>query len=94
RGRVDLQSLAGCPVGLLAPCCTPQQRQRRGVAATAVALAWAIRSGNVIAIPESGTPAHVRANAAACTLQLHADDLAEIDRAFAPPTRKQPLDLL
>ncbi|WAW85973.1 aldo/keto reductase [Xanthomonas citri pv. malvacearum] len=68
--------------------------ERRGVAATAVALAWAIRSGNVIAIPESGTPAHVRANAAACTLQLHADDLAEIDRAFAPPTRKQPLDLL
>ncbi|PPU31641.1 MULTISPECIES: aldo/keto reductase [unclassified Xanthomonas] len=68
--------------------------QRRGVAATAVALAWAIRSGTVIAIPESGTPAHVRANAAACTLQLDAQDLAELDRAFAPPTRKQPLDLL
>ncbi len=68
--------------------------ERHGVAATAVALAWAIRSGNVIAIPESGTPAHVRANAAACTLQLHVDDLAEIDCAFAPPTRKQPLDLI
>ncbi|PPT76787.1 hypothetical protein XaplCFBP3122_08930 [Xanthomonas arboricola pv. populi] len=68
--------------------------ERRGVAATAVALAWAIRSGQVIAIPESGTPAHVRANAAACTLQLDAQDLAELDRAFPPPTRKQPLDLL
>lgn len=68
--------------------------ERRGVAATAVALAWAIRSGKVIAIPESGTPAHVRANAAACTLQLDAQDLAELDRAFPPPTRKQPLDLL
>ncbi|MCC8475234.1 aldo/keto reductase [Xanthomonas arboricola] len=68
--------------------------ERRGVAATAVALAWAIRSGQVIAIPESGTPAHVRANAAACTLHLDAQDLAELDRAFPPPTRKQPLDLL
>ncbi|CAD2244844.1 aldo/keto reductase [Xanthomonas arboricola] len=68
--------------------------ERRGVAATAVALAWAIRSGQVIAIPESGTPAHVRANAAACTLQLDAQDLAALDRAFPPPTRKQPLDLL
>ncbi|MFS8382632.1 aldo/keto reductase [Xanthomonas campestris] len=67
---------------------------RRGVAATAVALAWAIRSGQVIAIPESGTPAHVRANADACTLQLDARDLADLDNAFPPPTRKQPLDLL
>ncbi|KLD70076.1 aldo/keto reductase [Xanthomonas pisi] len=67
---------------------------RRGVAATAVALAWAIRSGQVIAIPESGTPAHVRENAAACTLQLDAQDLAALESAFPPPTRKQPLDLL
>ncbi|MEA9563173.1 MULTISPECIES: aldo/keto reductase [unclassified Xanthomonas] len=67
---------------------------RRGVAATAVALAWAIRSGQVIAIPESGTPAHVSANAAACTLQLDAQDLATLDSAFPPPMRKQPLDLL
>ncbi|MCC8627248.1 aldo/keto reductase [Xanthomonas vesicatoria] len=67
---------------------------RRGVAATAVALAWAIRSGKVIAIPESGTPAHVRDNAAACTLQLDAQDLAALDSAFSPPSRKQPLDLL
>ncbi|MEA9659995.1 aldo/keto reductase [Xanthomonas campestris] len=67
---------------------------RRGVAATAVALAWAIRGGQVIAIPESGTPAHVRANADACTLQLDAQDLADLDSAFPPPTRKQPLDLL
>ncbi|MCD0246866.1 aldo/keto reductase [Xanthomonas melonis] len=68
--------------------------QRHGVSATAVALAWAIRSGKVIAIPESGTPAHVRANAAAGSLQLDAQDFAALDRSFAPPTRKQPLDLL
>jgi diketogulonate reductase-like aldo/keto reductase len=31
-----------------------------GCSAAAVALAWTIRNGNVIAIPESGSPAHVR----------------------------------
>ncbi|QBG90238.1 oxidoreductase [Xanthomonas oryzae] len=57
-------------------------------------MAGAIRSGEVIAIPESGTAAHVRANAAACGLQLDARNLAELDRAFPAPKRKQPLDLL
>jgi diketogulonate reductase-like aldo/keto reductase len=31
--------------------------------AAAVALAWTIRGGNVIAIPESGSPGHVKENA-------------------------------
>ncbi|MFL8061731.1 aldo/keto reductase [Xanthomonas vasicola] len=93
----DVAVMAYSPLGSRALLDHPVLRaigDRRGVAATAVALAWAIRSGSVIAIPESGTPAHVRANAAACMLQLNAEDLAEIDRAFAPPTRKQRLDLL
>ncbi|AZR31785.1 aldo/keto reductase [Xanthomonas vasicola] len=93
----DVAVMAYSPLGSRALLDHPVLRaigDRRGVAATAVALAWAIRSGSVVAIPESGTPAHVRANAAACTLRLNAEDLAEIDRAFAPPTRKQPLDLL
>src|ERR1700739_4302234 len=38
--------------------------------AAAVALAWVIRSGNVIAIPESGSPEHVRENAVALSLAL------------------------
>ena len=40
-----------------------------GVSAAAVALAWVIRSGNVIAIPESGNPAHVKENAAALSIR-------------------------
>jgi diketogulonate reductase-like aldo/keto reductase len=39
-----------------------------GYSAAAVALAWVVRSGNVIAIPESGSPAHVKENAAALTI--------------------------
>lgn len=38
-----------------------------GISAAAVALAWVIRDGNVIAIPESGSPEHVRENAAVLT---------------------------
>ena len=41
---------------------------KNGYSAAAVALAWAIRGGNVIAIPESGSPAHVKENAAALTI--------------------------
>ena len=40
-----------------------------GVTAAAVALAWVMRSGNVIAIPESGNPAHVKENAAALSIR-------------------------
>ena len=40
-----------------------------GCSAAAAALGWAIRSGNVIAIPESGNPAHVRENAVAASIR-------------------------
>src|SRR5581483_4227801 len=50
-------------------------------AGTAVALAWAVRDGNVIAIPESGSPAHVTQNAAALSLTLMPEDLQLLDTA-------------
>lgn len=68
--------------------------RRHGVSGTAVALAWAVRSGRVIAIPESGDPAHVRDNAAALALRLDAVDLAAIDATWPPPTEKMALDML
>lgn len=55
------------------------------VSAAAVALAWAVRSGRVLAIPESGSPAHTRENAAALSLTLTPQDLAAIDAAYPPP---------
>ncbi len=48
----------------------------------AVALAWTMRSGHVISIPESGSPAHVRQNAAAVSLRLTAVDLDDLNRVF------------
>jgi diketogulonate reductase-like aldo/keto reductase len=53
--------------------------------AAAVALAWVIRGGNVIAIPESGSPAHVRENAAALSLALTPRDLETLDAAYPGP---------
>jgi hypothetical protein len=52
-----------------------------GCSATAVALAWAIRSGNVIAIPEAGSAAHVKENAVALSLVLTPHDLQALDAA-------------
>jgi diketogulonate reductase-like aldo/keto reductase len=57
-----------------------------GCSASAVALAWVIRNGNVIAIPESGSPAHVKENAAALSLTLTPQDLHSLNAAFPGPS--------
>jgi diketogulonate reductase-like aldo/keto reductase len=54
-----------------------------GCSAAAVALAWVIRSGNVIAIPESGSPEHTRENAVALSLALTAQDIQTLTAAFS-----------
>ena len=53
-----------------------------GCSAAAIALAWVIRSGNVIAIPESGSPAHVKENAVALSIALMPRDLQILDAAY------------
>ena len=58
-----------------------------GCSAAAVALAWTIRGGNVIAIPESGSVPHVKENAVALSLTLTAQDLEALDAAHPPASR-------
>lgn len=53
-----------------------------GCSASAVALAWVMRGGDIAAIPESGAPAHVKENAAALSLALTPRDLETLDAAF------------
>ena len=53
-----------------------------GGSAAAVALAWVIRGGNVIAIPESGSPAHVKENAVALSMALTPQDLQTLNAAY------------
>jgi diketogulonate reductase-like aldo/keto reductase len=54
--------------------------------AAAVALAWIIRNGDVIAIPESGVPAHVKDNAVALSLILTPEDIRTLDAAYPGPS--------
>lgn len=68
--------------------------ERHDATAAQVALAWAIRSGDVLAIPKASRVAHVEQNADAASLRLSDADLAEIDAAFPPPTRPEPLEIL
>jgi diketogulonate reductase-like aldo/keto reductase len=56
-----------------------------GCSAAAVALAWTIRGGNVIAIPESGAVAHVKENAVALSLTLTPQELQALDAAHPLP---------
>ncbi|MBB3102335.1 aldo/keto reductase [Azomonas macrocytogenes] len=63
-----------------------------------ILLAWSIRpqanTYPVLAIPKATEPQHVRENAAALDIQLDAQDLALLDRAFPAPTRKVLLDII
>lgn len=59
-----------------------------------VALAWLLKHDSLIVIPRSGKTEHVRENRAALDLKLTGQDLAELDRAFPPPTEARPLEML
>ena len=59
-----------------------------------VALAWTIRSGDVLSIPKASNPAHLRDNVGALTLELTGADLADLDAAFPAPVHPVPLQML
>jgi diketogulonate reductase-like aldo/keto reductase len=67
---------------------------RHAVSPAQIALAWVIRTTKVIAIPEAGTPIHLRDNAGALKVQFTERDLEELDREFPPPNGPVPLEML
>jgi aldehyde reductase len=76
---------------------TPQLQdfaQRHGMTPAQAALAWLLGQEGVIAIPKSATPERVRENAAARDFTLSAEQEAELDRLFAPPSGPSPLEML
>jgi diketogulonate reductase-like aldo/keto reductase len=79
--------LGGSDASLLGDPTLARIGEARGCSAAAIALAWVIRSGNVIAIPESGSPAHVRENAVALSLTLTSQELHALDAAHPLPDR-------
>lgn len=68
--------------------------RRHGATPAQVAIAWALHHPGVIAIPKSGSPAHVRQNASAADIALSEEDLSAIDAAFPAPRHKQSLAML
>lgn len=59
-----------------------------------IMLAFVERLDNTVAIPRTSNAAHVADNIGSLQIDLTAEDLAAIDAAFPPPTRKMPLDIL
>jgi diketogulonate reductase-like aldo/keto reductase len=78
--------LGGPGAGLLRDPTLARIAAARGCSAAAVTLAWTMRSGNVIAIPESGSPAHVKDNAVALSLTLTPQELQALDAAHPMPS--------
>jgi diketogulonate reductase-like aldo/keto reductase len=68
--------------------------RRHNATPAQIAIAWSLRDGNTISIPKAGNQAHLEENAAAATIKLTDQDLAEIDAAHRPPRRKQSLEML
>ena len=68
--------------------------ERLQATASQVALAWLVAQPQVMAIVKASNAEHLAENAASSKLILTAEDCAELDRAFAPPTSKRPLAML
>jgi diketogulonate reductase-like aldo/keto reductase len=63
--------------------------QRHGATPAQVALAWVIQHEGVMALQRAASSEHVRENHGALSLELTAEDLIELDNAFAPRARPQ-----
>ena len=67
---------------------------RHDATAAQIAIAWVMHQDGVIAIPKASSQEHVRQNVAALDIRLSGEDLADLDRAFPPPTRKRGLEMI
>jgi diketogulonate reductase-like aldo/keto reductase len=68
--------------------------KRLGATAAQIALAWLLRNEDLLVIPKSGNPHHVRENYKALNIELSADDIRELDKIFPPPMHETNLEIL
>ena len=59
-----------------------------------ILLAFLLSHPGVLPIPRSSSPQHTLDNAAAASIVLTRQELAALDRAFPPPSRPTPLDIV
>lgn len=65
-----------------------------GATPAQIALAWVMEKPGVMAIPKTSNPARMAENLAALDLRLTDADRVALDRAFPPPRRRQPLEMI
>ncbi|MCO6558289.1 MAG: aldo/keto reductase [Bifidobacterium sp.] len=70
-----------------------QVAQRHGVSTYELLIAWAVRDGNTLVIPQTSNPEHMRANIGAAGIELTDEDLAQLDKRYPAPTHRIPLDV-
>ena len=68
--------------------------QRHNVTPEAIAIAWTMRQPHLCTIPKATSVDHLRANIAAASLSLSAEDLAALDADYPAPKGHQPLEML
>ena len=93
-----MPTMAYCPIGqagnLLHHPALQVVAARHNATPAQISLAWVLRQDNMIAIPKAVNPEHLRLNLAAAELRLTAEDIADLDRAWPAPTRKQRLAMV
>jgi diketogulonate reductase-like aldo/keto reductase len=67
---------------------------KHGMRPAQAALAWLLSQDGVITIPKTGSRERLEENAAALATPLSPEQLAELDRVFAPPAGPTPLAML
>ncbi|MFC3123923.1 aldo/keto reductase [Pseudoroseomonas globiformis] len=96
--RLKMPVMAYSPVGqggsLLRQPVLKRIAERQGTSPAQIALAWTLRNPGIISIPKASDEVHLRENAGVWKIVLTPEDLAELDGAFPPPKRKQPLEML
>lgn len=71
-----------------------EMAERHGASIFQLLLAWSVRDGKTIAIPQSRKVPHIQENAAAADIALNDEDLAILDSLYPAPDSKQPLAVL
>jgi diketogulonate reductase-like aldo/keto reductase len=98
QAQQNMPLMAYCPIGqggnLLRDATLQRIADKHRATTAQVALAWALRHPGVIAIPKAVNLDHLKQNVDADSVSLDTDDLAQIDAAFPPPTRKHSLQMV
>ncbi len=90
-----IQTMAYSPLGqgrLAAHPILQEIGRARGLSAAQIAIAWALRETDVVAIPKSVQSQRLEENFRAAEIRLQADELKLLDGAFPAPRSKQPLE--